>query len=460
MVTRNTSWRGLGKVPYETWRDVILGAGGLPEYAAYEVWLALGDDSALALQQLREESSFASDFEAIPADWWNAWNLQIDGVGIKNRNAVEAAKAWRSRVYDPSYKNGVYANTDTIEEFFNAYAPEWDNNDTEAYIRESVDGINTFGLLGGSPVATADSIKPKFTSAPVTKQRDGQGFNYGTRSPIVGLVIHETQGRGTGPGYQAFFSCPGGERCNDALVDWLIDRDGVLWEYQDPYDTNRIPWASGGAENNGAIGKPINAKYRGSFGGVNKVYAAVEMVKTDTEALTKAQITTAGKLLAFVAAKAGYPANDWQYPDALGGNVYTAPHHSDISQTSCRISDSDKNAIIAVAQKSIDAFYAGVTPGDPGPEVPVDEIVPGVDLAIAKRFFGIAKGEDNLSYSYDPNGPVSKMWTERAKETGVWPKLLNVWLYGAGANLREYFVFEGGYAILASGGSVKELEQP
>ena len=113
-----------------------------------------------------------------------------------------------------------------------------------------------------------------------------------------------------------------------------------------------------------------------------------------------------------------------------------------------------------MAQKSIDAFYAGVTPGDPEPEVPVDEIVPGVDLAIAKRFFGIAKGEDNLSYSYDPNGPVSKMWTERAKETGVWPKLLNVWLYGAGANLRKYFVFEGGYAILASGGSVKELEQP
>ena len=157
MVTRNSNWRHLGAVPYEVWKREINQAGGLPEYADWAVWNALGDDSALALQQLREESSFASDFEAIPADWWNAWNLQIDGVGIKNRNAVEAAKAWRQRVYDPSYKNGVYANTDTIEEFFNAYAPEWDNNDTEAYIRESIDGINRLGLLssggGNSPVA-------------------------------------------------------------------------------------------------------------------------------------------------------------------------------------------------------------------------------------------------------------------------------------------------------------------
>jgi murein DD-endopeptidase MepM/ murein hydrolase activator NlpD len=150
-VTRHTPWRHIGAIPYETWKQGILAAGGLPEYAAREVWEALGDDSALAYQQLREESSLASDFDAIPADWWNAWNLQIAGVGIKNRNAVEAAKAWRNRVYDPNYKGGVYANTTTIEEFFNVYAPEWDGNDTEAYIRESVDGINRLGYTASPP---------------------------------------------------------------------------------------------------------------------------------------------------------------------------------------------------------------------------------------------------------------------------------------------------------------------
>lgn len=307
----------------------------------------------------------------------------------------------------------------------------------------------------GEPMATPETIKPDFVDAYVTKQRDGQGFNYGTRAPIVGLVIHETQGRGTGDWYQKFFSCPNGERCGNALVDWLIDRDGKLWEYQDPYDTNRIPWASGGAANNSnAIGSAINAKYRNTFGGVNAVFAAVEMVKTDAEALTAAQIQTAGRLLAFVMAKAGYPANDWEYPDALGGNICTAPHHSDISQTSCRISDADKAAIKSVCTTALAGYYAGTTPPDELPGTPTTptapDIIPGVDLAIAKRFFGIAQGEDGRSYSYDPNGPVSMLWTDRGKLTGEWPKLADVWVYDDG---RRYFVFADGSTIFDPAGA-------
>lgn len=215
-----------------------------------------------------------------------------------------------------------------------------------------------------TPVPNAELLKPTFVSAPVTKERDRQGFNYGTRGPIVGLVIHETQGRGTGEWYQRFFSCPNGERCEDALVDWLIDRDGKLYEFQDPYNTNRIPWASGGTVG-GAIGAAAVAKYRNTFGGVNAVFAAVEMVKTDAEALTPAQIQTAGKLLAYVMAKAGYPANDWRYPDVLGGQVYTAPHHSDLyASTTCRIGESDKNAICTICDSELTAFYAGTTPAD------------------------------------------------------------------------------------------------
>lgn len=310
-------------------------------------------------------------------------------------------------------------------------------------------------------------LKPEFISAYATKRSDGQGFNYGTRGPIVGIVEHERQGRiGTAKAGQEFFSCvtddscakygicSDGERCQNALVDWEILRSGQLVQYQDPYDTNRIPWASGGAEQNGnAIGKAINAKYRGVFGGVNKVFAAVEMEKTDDEPLTAAQIQTGGKLMAYVMAKAGYPANDWEYPDILGGNIYTAPHHSDISQTSCRLSDADKAAIKKVCQKELDAFYAGITPGDtpttPAEPTPTD-IIPGVDLAIAKRLFGIAKGEDGKNYSYDPTGPVSKLWTERGKQSRQWPKLTEVWSYGDG---RRYFLFADGSVIFDPAGS-------
>lgn len=319
-------------------------------------------------------------------------------------------------------------------------------------------------------MTTPESIKPSFISAPVTKRSDGQGFNYGTRAPIVGLVIHERQGRiGTAKVGQQFFSCltdtsckdygicSDGERCQNALVDWEILRTGQLVEYQDPYDTNRIPWASGGAENNSnAIGKAINAKYRQFYGGVNRVFAAVEMEKNDDEPLTSEQIQTAGKLLAFVMAKAGYPSDDWEYPDALGGNIYTAPHHSDISQTTCRISDSDKAEIKNVCSSVLEAFYAGTTPGDvpttpPVTPAPPVDITPGVDLAIAKRLFGIAKGEDGNNYSYDPDGPVSKLWTEHGKATGEWPALSQVFSYEGGK--RRYFLFDGGATIIAVKGA-------
>ena len=220
-----------------------------------------------------------------------------------------------------------------------------------------------------------DILKPHGVSAYVPKRVDGQGFNYGKRGPIVGLVLHERQGRAPYPKNRQFFSCvtatsckdygicSDGERCQDALVDGEITRDGTFYEYQDAYNTNRIPWASGGVPNNSnPIGAAINAKYRNTFGGVNAVFMGVEFEKTDDEPLTAEQIQTGGKLMAWVMAKAGYPANDWEYPDVLGGNIYTAPHHGDISQTTCRLSDADKAAIKRVCQKELDAFYAGTTP--------------------------------------------------------------------------------------------------
>jgi len=312
-----------------------------------------------------------------------------------------------------------------------------------------------------------EDLKPDVIDAFVTKRSDGQGFNYGTRAPIAGLVVHERQGRiGTAKVGQQFFACltdtsctqygicRDGERCQNALVDWEILRNGDLVEYQDPYDTNRIPWASGGAENNGnLIGQAINAKYRGLFGGVNRVFAAVEIEKTDNEACTPEQIQTAGKLMAYVMAKAGYPANDWEYPDVLGGDIYTVPHHSDISQTSCRISDSDKAAMKTVCSKALAAYYQGTTPGEepqPEPPKPVEEVIPGLDYSVAARLFGIAKGEDGVSYKFDKNGPVSQLWLANGKATGEWPALTSVYSYENGA--RRYFVFDGGDTVIAVNG--------
>jgi hypothetical protein len=451
-VTKDTEWRHLGRVPYEIWRKRILDAGGTPAVAEREVWEAAGDDSALMLEFLREESSYASDYDAIPESKRNPWNLQVAGVGLTFGDYVAAAHAWRDRLYSPIYKQGIYAKTTTIADLISVYAPKSDGNDTDGYIKGVVNGINKNGFAVDvpstpeEPMPPPGTIKPQYTVAPVEKQRDGQGFNYGTRGPVVGLVIHETQGRGTGQWYHDFFSCPNGERCEDALVDWLIDRDGMLWEYQDPYNTNRIPWASGGPENNGnPIGKAINAKYRNVFGGVNKVYAAVEMVKTDSEALTPAQIQAGGKLLAYVMAMRGYPANDWEYPDVLGGTINTAPHHSDISQTSCRISDSDKAAMKQVCTRVLSAYYQGTSPGEnptPEPPKPVEEIIPGVDFGIAKRAFD---NPDLPGYVLTKGGKLSELYLARVKQTGQLPQLTDRWAYDDG---RVYYRFSDGTTAL------------
>jgi hypothetical protein len=71
--------------------------------------------------------------------------------------------------------------------------------------------------------------------------------------------------------------------------------------------------------------------------------------------------------------------------------------------------------------------------------VPSPEFFPGLDLAVARRLFGNVKGEDGKTYVFNATGPVSQLWMENGEETGNWPTLEEVWVYGDG---RRYFKFE------------------
>ena len=465
-VTRDTAWRHAGAVPYAIWKKRITDAGGVSDYAEYSVWLALGDDSALALEQLEAESSYASNFNKIPADWFNAWNLEANGKGLKFTSALAGALAWRARLYDPEYKGGVYARTQTISDLIYAYAPPKDPvtgviwNDTEGYIRELVAGMNRNGF--DVPVTTPstpeeeipmsrdpyDIIRPYVVNAPVTKQRDGQGFNYGTRN-IVGLAEHETQGIMTGPQRQAFFSCPNGERCGNALVDYGIPRnEKKIYVFQDAFTTNRIPHASGGsAAAITQLARKASARMGNPFGGVNSFYAAVEIEKNRGQAMTADQIEMTARLLAYIWAMNEYPADDAMFPDSLGNEVKTSVNHSDLyTSTNCRINDDDRQKFEAMAVTILRDFYAGNAPGPAEPPKPIEEIIPGLDYSVAARLFGTAKGEDGVTYKFDKNGPVSKLWLAEGKATGEWPALSAVYSYESGE--RRYFVFDGGDTVI------------
>lgn len=294
-----------------------------------------------------------------------------------------------------------------------------------------------------------DLIKEYLVEAPVTKQREGQGYNAGRRN-IVALAEHETQGIMTGPQRQAFFSCPNGERCNDALVDYGIPRnEKKIYRFQDPFTSGRIPWASGGsAAAITQVARKASAQMGNPVGGVNAFYAAVEIEKNRGQAMTADQIEMTARLLAYICAMNEYPANDWKYPDSLANNVPTSVNHSDLyTSTNCRINDDDRAKFEARCTELLYAYYAGSTPDTPTPSAPVEEVIPGLDYAIAARLFATVKGEDGVTYKFDRNGPVSKLWMENGKTSGEWPALTSVLSYEGGA--RRYFIFDGGDTVIA-----------
>lgn len=467
-VTRDTRWRNLGRVPYEVWRKRITDAGGLSRVAERAVWEAAGEDSALMLEFLREESSYASHFDHIPASFNDPWNLQIAGNGIQFDTIIDCVHAWRERLYSQTYKNGVYWRTNTIADLVSVYAPASDGNDTESYIRGVVDGINRNGFETSTPLPPEEPgegepmpnkpgriPKPSWIVVRHTpKDHEGQGFTYGDRD-IVGWVAHETQGHGSAIWYATdFFACPHGDRCADALVDYIIDRNGNCVESNDPFG-DRIPYASGGPLNtSNAIGRAFYNRFGDAAR--NKRLIGVEFEALDGEPLTPIQIQRGIEFGAWVFDSRGYDWDDWEFPAQWGG-APVWPSHGDIAQTSCRLNDADRQKMrTGITAMMKEAQTGGITPAPPvepptTPEPqPSDEIVPGMDYGLAARLFngpggnGV-QGEDGKRYKFDRNGPASMKWIERGKATGQWPPIVAVSVYDDG---RKYLVFADGWLLL------------
>ena len=291
-VSSSTPWRHMGRVPYAVWRSKIMGAGGLVEAAQQDVWEACGDDSALMLEFLHAESSYASDFAAIPAAKRNPWNLQIAGQGLTFTTIREAALAWRDRLYDPLYKQGIYLKTNTIADLIRTYAPASDGNDTEGYIRKVVAGINANGF--DPPVTTPATPEVPVEETPVAltfgrvphppyQQRlitNSTAWNDLGKRTIRAVVWHRMYG--TLWGTDTYFR---NEAAGKALTDYGVGVEatdgaanaGVILQWNDPTG-RRSPWASGPVSN------PIDdgAKFVALYGtnGVNRDAVSIEISGT------------------------------------------------------------------------------------------------------------------------------------------------------------------------------------
>jgi len=282
---------------------------------------------------------------------------------------------------------------------------------------------------------------PPFIDLPVSKPKGG-GYGYtqipaGSRK-IVGVMNHETQGRGSGAWYRAFFSCPNGDRCGDALVDYLITRDGTIYRFNDPAN-DRSPWANGGPLGLEGDGPAFYARFGAS--GVNNSLISIEYEKLDNEDYTPEQIQSGGALNAFWHDQ---DEQDWEsYPYATKYGCVTSLAHFEIGTTNCGKGELDDITKLQAVAKGVMKKWQTQADGPAVPDKPnvpdqppVPTLPGGADPKEAAKAFGaLTRWKPDGSTKkmpFDPTGPISLSYTHRCVESfgldySKWPKAEDWW---------------------------------
>lgn len=98
-ITAQTPWRHLGAVPFAVWQRRITDAGGTAAVARFPVWLALGDDSALALAKVlgtpAADKIRTGPFRGGPPAWQYQNYLDLGGLKSSNFDFV----VWQTNPY-------------------------------------------------------------------------------------------------------------------------------------------------------------------------------------------------------------------------------------------------------------------------------------------------------------------------------------------------------------------------
>jgi hypothetical protein len=479
--TRNSPYRELGDVPFSQWYTIIsntvgpdgvVGSGDLASSATYE---SAKGHTALFLMLMRQESQFGTVAgRNLPRVTRNPFSFRVPDYSNEDNvkgyihfdSYIETMVHAYDRLIDGAYwewqrKADPYAEAETISDLLYIYAPPSDDNDTERLIAEGVRFLNSLVVTvpdGEDEVELTFGLvpHPPFKDMIVSKVGGG-GFDRVPPRQIVGGVHHETMGRGSIEFYAKFFGCPDGERCDDALVDYVIGQDGRIGRLNDPRGT-RSPHASGGgvALPGGLEGDGPAFVAKFGVAAINGRNVSIEYEKLNNEPLTPAQIQAGGALMAHFHDSDGQRWDEHPFTSKYG--IVVSFLHWEFGTTSCGLDMEDDLAAIQAVSKGIMRQYQQSSAPTPTPTpttpVPLPEYVPGVDVAIASRFFGMANGEDGKTYQFDPNGPVSKTWVEDSIATGEWPYITEVWVYEDG---RRYFLFDGGRTYLVKDGVITRL---
>jgi hypothetical protein len=153
-------WRELGNVTRQQWADVLQAARSPLHIVADRAYDAAAPHTALCLAMLHVESQFGTAFNANSSANQNFLNLRppIGGGFMAFPTAVDGIRAWRERITSPTYKNGIYAGTTTIEELIHIYAPSTDGNREDQYVASIKADLDRWGVEEG--------FEPEPTSGP------------------------------------------------------------------------------------------------------------------------------------------------------------------------------------------------------------------------------------------------------------------------------------------------------
>ena len=276
-----TDWRTYGPVARGIWQRELFNAGSPLYDDEAACYAAAGDHSALCLAMLFEESKYGTAFNRNVAANHNPLNLRpSEGDGyLRFERWADGIRAWTERITNPAYKGGIYARTTDLRSLIDVYAPATDSNRPAEYVATLMAKLMSWGTLGKETQAVPTQAvrfgrvpKPPIIELICSKIGPGHGYTQVPPRQNVGICEHITDGRGSVEFYHDFFSI-GGEREADALVDFVVGRDGRIAMLNDWRGT-RAPWANGNTAGQEGDGPAFIATF--GIAGVNNRLVSIE----------------------------------------------------------------------------------------------------------------------------------------------------------------------------------------
>ena len=292
--------------------------------------------------------------------------------------------------------------------------------------------------------------KPPIIEMICEKAYDGAGYTSCPPRKNVGVCSHITEGNGSIEWYHDFFSV-GGQRANDALVDFVVGKDGRIGMLNDPYG-RRMPWANGGSDGLEGDG-PAFVNVFGVYG-INFNLASIEHVGFQNDVWPKVQWDASVWLHAWLFDQAGMRWDTFPVHPLYG--VVTHLLHFEFATKPCP--GPYLRGHIDQFQADIVAFmkrYQDVGTPIPTPEPPpVPSIYPkGMTEKKAKQYFG--KLRDHTvspvkERGFNEKGAISLAWLQRGAKENAYPEARDMWEVrnDAANQVLELVTFGNGWLLI------------